>query len=277
VWMLKALPIRRRFVGFLLVWSLCMAGPGYAEPVAVRFPEGATHGYLTVRDNGGTRLADGELIQTTRGDLVDARLIFRFRDGSVHDERVTFTQRRVFTLETYTLQQRGPSFPSPVALSLNRKGGVYRVQSLETDPATTLTRGRLELPPDLCNGMVLTLLRNLPQGGEETVHVVAFTPEPKVVPLRLVPGGTSSIRIGHLTKRMTQYVLEPKLGRLMTLFGKLLGRLPQAFHYRVWLLTDDVPAFAAFEGPLYLGGPTWRIEQSVPAVWPLEGTLASVK
>ena len=275
--MLNDLSIRRRLVWLLLVWSFCIAGPGYAAPVAVRFPEGVTHGYLTVRDEGGSHIADGELIQTTRGDLIDARLIFRFKDGSVHDERVTFTQRRVFSLQTYTLQQRGPSFPSPVSLSLDRKGGVYRVQSLGTDPATTLTSGRLDLPPDLCNGMVLTLLRNLPQGGEEMVHVVAFTPEPKVVPLRLVPGGTSFIRVGQLTKRMTQYVLEPKLGRLTTLFGRLLGKLPQKFHYRVWLLTDDVPAFAAFEGPLYLDGPTWRIEQNVPALWPVEKTFASVK
>src|ERR1044072_2913810 len=94
VWMLLDVPLRRRFVGFLLLWSLCVAGPGYAESVAVRFPKGATHGYLTVRDEGGTRLADGELIQTTRGDLVDAPLIFRFRDGSVHDERGRFTPRR---------------------------------------------------------------------------------------------------------------------------------------------------------------------------------------
>ena len=82
--------------------------------------------------------------------------------------------------------------------------------------------------------------------------------------------------MGQLSKRVTQYVLEPKLGRLTALFGKLLG-LPEEFHYRVWMLIDDVPAFAAFEGPLYLDGPTWRIEQNVPALWPVDGTFASVK
>jgi len=259
----------------LVLWALSVAGHGQAAPIAVRFPEGATHGYLTVRDESGSRLADGELIQRMRGHLVEAHLLFRFKDGSVHDERVTFTQHRVFMLQTYTLEQRGPSFPSPVSLSLDRKSGAYRVQSLDAEPATILSSGRLDLPPDVCNGMVLTLLRNLPPGGEETVHVVAFTPDPKIVPLRLAPGNTSTVRIGDLAKEVTQYILEPKLARLTALFGKLLGKLPAEFHYRVWLLTDDVPAFAGFEGPLYLHGPTWRIEQNMPSFWPAPGGLAS--
>jgi hypothetical protein len=103
----------------------------------------------------------------------------------------------------------GPRSLSSLALSLDRKGGVYRVQSLESDPARTLASGRLDLPPDLCNGMVLTRLRQLASEGEGTGHVVAFTPEPKVVPLKLMPGSTSTIRIGHLTKRVTQYALAP--------------------------------------------------------------------
>ena len=156
----------------------------------------------------------------------------------------------MFALQEYTLEQRGPSFPSAVALSLDRKSGAYHVQSLETERPTLLSSGRLHLPPDVCNGMVLTLLRNLPSGGDETVHFVAFTPEPKVVTLRLLPVNTATIRIGDMAKQVTQYVLEPKLGRLTPLFGKLLGALPQEFNYRVWLLTDDVPALAVFEGPL---------------------------
>jgi len=37
--------------------------------------------------------------------------------------------------------------------------------------------------------------------------------------------------------------------------------------YRAWIITDEVPAFARFEGPLYTTGPVWRIELASPR-WP---------
>lgn len=36
---------------------------------------------------------------------------------------------------------------------------------------------------------------------------------------------------------------------------------------RVWILEGEAPAFVKSEGPLYLGGPIWRIELTNP-VWP---------
>ena len=47
--------------------------------------------------------------------------------------------------------------------------------------------GTLELPPDVYNGMVLTVAKNLPKGASETVHYVAFTPTPRLIQLALVP------------------------------------------------------------------------------------------
>ena len=252
-------------VGYMLIMAL----PTMAAPISVRFVEGATHGYLLLRDERGDRLADGEMIQKTRGDLVEGQLIFRFKDGSLHDERVSFTQKRVFSLQSYKLIQRGPSFPATIDVAMDRKTGEYRVQSSRDGSTDTPLMGRLELPDDVSNGMVVTLLRNLPAGSGETVHFIAFTPEPKVVPLKLTPAMKTTIHIGDLAKQMTQYVLEPKLSSVTMFFGKLLGKLPRTFHYHFWLLTDEVPAFGGFEGPLYLNGPMWRIEQTpLSNLWP---------
>lgn len=61
---------RRRSRGALLLAALCAGGallrPArlWAEPVPVRFAEGVTHGYLTLRTLDGKRLADGELHAT---------------------------------------------------------------------------------------------------------------------------------------------------------------------------------------------------------------------
>lgn len=253
------------FIGFMLITVF----PTMAAPISVRFVEGATHGYLLLRDERGDRLADGEMIQKTRGDLVEGQLIFRFKDGSLHDERVSFTQKRVFSLQSYKLIQRGPSFPAAIDVAMDRKTGEYRVQSSQDGSADTPLIGRLELPEDVSNGMVVTLLRNLEAGSRETVHFIAFTPEPKVIELKLIPAAKRTIHIGDLAKQAIQYVLEPQLNSVTMFFGKLLGKLPRAFHYHFWLLTDDVPAFGGFEGPLYLNGPTWRIEQTTLSnVWP---------
>ena len=51
------------------------------------------------------------------GDLVESQLVFRFKDGSLHDEKVAFSQQRVFTLISYRLVQRGPSFPDQLDVS----------------------------------------------------------------------------------------------------------------------------------------------------------------
>lgn len=272
----EALKHRLLTLVFLIGFMLMVTLPAAASPISVRFAEGATHGYLLLRDERGDRLADGEMIQKTHGDLVEGQLIFRFKDGSLHDERVSFTQKRVFSLQSYKLIQRGPSFPDTIDVAMERKTGEYRVQSSQDGSADIPLIGRLELPDDVSNGMVVTLLRNLAADSAETVHFIAFTPEPKVIELKLIPSTKRTIHIGDLAKQVTQYVLEPQLDSLTMFFGKLLGKLPSAFHYHFWLLTDDVPAFGGFEGPLYLNGPTWRIEQTtLPNLWPSQ--TASVK
>jgi hypothetical protein len=46
----------------------------------------------------GDTLADGDLIQVAHGDRVTCRLVFHFKDGSIHDETAVFSQRRNFRL-----------------------------------------------------------------------------------------------------------------------------------------------------------------------------------
>ena len=235
----------------------------FAAPIPVRFAEGFAHGYLALRDENGDRLADGELIQKSHGHVVDSRLVFRFKDGSLYDERVSFTQKQVFTLQSYKLVQRGPSFPNTLDISLDRKSSEYRVlTSQDGAPEQKLTgtarpAGRRRERHDRHDAAKLT------PGRGETVHFLAFTPEPKVLDLKLVPTERTTIRIGDLSKPMTRYVVEPKLDSLTMWFGKLSGKLPEKFHYHFWLVTDEVPTFGGFEGPLYLVGPNWRIEQTV--------------
>src|SRR5207244_5009143 len=96
----KELPMGRVTIGTILALALVLAGswPATAEPIAVRYTEGILRGFPVLRSLAGEKLAQGELTQVPRGDVVESRLIFRFKDGSLYDERLTFSQRDVFTL-----------------------------------------------------------------------------------------------------------------------------------------------------------------------------------
>src|SRR4029077_6427432 len=98
----------------------------------------------------------------------------------VYDETVVFTQERVFTMRSYHLVQRGPVFPEDTEISLERTSGKYRVNTkAHKDGREQVLNGTLDLPPDVYNGMVITVAKNLRKGANETVHIVAFTPTPR--------------------------------------------------------------------------------------------------
>src|SRR5947199_292838 len=103
-------------VAFVLVLSGALGPPVglvYAEPVAVRFAEGAQHSFLVLRSPEGKIIADGETTQVVKGNRVTEHLTYRFRDGSLYDDTVVFSQNGTFRLITDHLVQRGPTFPEP--------------------------------------------------------------------------------------------------------------------------------------------------------------------
>ena len=229
-----------------------------AAPIEVRFAEGTARGLLLVRSVSGETVGHGDLLQIVHGDRVESRLILRFKDGSLHDETVTFSQHHVFTMLSYRMLQRGPSFPETVEVSLDRKTGSYTMRTAREDREEA-SSGGIELPPDVYNGMVAMLLKNLTPGGPgETVHVVAFTPKPRLIELEMVSAGTQRLLSDDLAREATRYALKPKLGAALRLFATLLGKAP--VDQECIILTGDVPAFLRCDGPLYLKGPVWRIE-----------------
>ena len=232
-----------------------------AAPVAVRFPEGVTHGFLIVRSLTGETIGQGEMTQVVKeGDLVESQLVFRFKDGSLHDEKVAFSQQRVFTLISYRLVQRGPSFPDQLDVSIDRGTAQYTVRSQAgAQGKEEVLSGRVDLPKDVYNGMLITVSKNLPKGADETVSVLAFTPTPQIVNVQLRAIEEQSLHIGDLSSKVTQYVFTPQIGMVRELFGKAIGKLPAEFHYNCWILVDAAPSFVQFEGPLQLMGPIVRI------------------
>jgi hypothetical protein len=239
----------------VLVSAIVASRPAAAEPVAVRFTEGVTRGFPVLRSVKGEKLAQGDLVQIARGDRVESRMVFKFRDGSLYDETVEFSQRDSFTLLRYHIVQRGPSFPEMLDATFDRETGRYSVRHRADDdsPEETVT-GKLDLPDDVYNGMLSTLMKNLPTGAAVTVQIVAFTPRPRLVKMLLAPMAEDPITVGDAAMYATRFVIRPQLGLFASL---LVTDLPDV---KCWIVGGGAPAFLKFEGPLYFMGPVWRID-----------------
>jgi hypothetical protein len=258
--------MNRRVVAALALVALTTgAVPRSADPVPVRSREGVVHGYLILTTTEGDTVAHGDLLQTARGDTVETRLRFRFPDGSVHDERASFTQRDVFRLLGYRLEQRGGAFPTAIDARLDATTGRYTVASRSADGDTASDAGTIDVPDDLYTGVMLVIAKNL-AGRPVTVHHVAFTPGPQVIELHVEVAGDEPVLFGSHRRAATHYVIKPDLGFLRGLLASLVGKDPPDNH--VWIVREETPGFARFEGPLYLGGPIWRIELASPVFGP---------
>jgi hypothetical protein len=89
--------------------------------------------------------------------------------------------------------------------------------------------GTLTLPPDVYNGMVITVAKNLPKGASETVHIVSLYAHAPPYPIGICAGGQPESAGGRTRETAIHYVLKPRLGTWLKLFATLLGRVPPDF------------------------------------------------
>jgi hypothetical protein len=249
----------------LLAIVLLQPGDLPAEPIPVRYLEGTIHGFLAVRTLDGKILGSGDLTQTVRKNEVVSRLVFCFQEGSVDNETATFSQQRDFRLISDHHVQKGPSFPHPTDVSIDAPTGQVTVRYTDKGSEKVETK-HLDLPPDLANGIILDILKNIPANTAETkVSYVAATPKPRLVKLSIIPHGEDKFGVVGAPYKATVFVLKVELGGLTGVIASLIGKQPP--DTRVWVVASGTPAFVKAEQSLYPGGPVWRIEMTSPA-WP---------
>src|SRR5262249_13311917 len=194
---------------FSALWLLiicCVGSVLQAEPVPVKHPEGTVRGFLVLRTLDGSDLADGDLVQTVSGDRVTCRVIFRFRDDSSHDETTVISQRDRCALVSDALLQTGPNFTHPIDSSIEAKSGRVRVRYREEKGQEKTIDEHVDLPPDVANGLIFTLLKNIrPDAPPTTVSMVAETPKPRIVKLVISPAGEEDFSVGGATHRSIPY------------------------------------------------------------------------
>jgi hypothetical protein len=252
-----------------LSWSmitilLCAWQPGAsAAPVPVRFTNGTLHGFLELRSAEGHVLAAGDLVQVAHGNQVTSRLLFTFKDGSIDDETTVFSQHRNFQLITYRHIQKGTSFPHPIDLLIDARSGKVTIHSTGKDGNDEVKTDQLHLPPDLANGMVSTLIQNIPPGTSETrVSILAATPKPRFVTLSISSHGEEPFSLAGSPRKAIHYEIRIDLGGVAGIVAPMIGKQPP--NIQVWILGGQAPSFLREQGPLYPDGPITNIELISP-------------
>jgi len=231
----------------------------FAETIPVRHTEGLIHGFLVMRTLEGKAIADGQMTQDARGDRVTTHLIFRFKDGSIYEDTTIFSQRGTFRLLSDRLILRGPSFKQPMDTSINTSTGQIKVRYTEAKGKEKVIAQRMELPPDVANGLLLTLMKDIkPSVPRTTVSMVATTPKPRLVKLAILPQGEEPFTIGSFRHKAMHFVVKVEIGGVTGFLARLMGKQPADTH--MWVLGGEAPAFVKAEGPFYVGGPIWRIQ-----------------
>ena len=236
----------------------------HTGPVAVRYSEGTVHGFLELRGTNNSVLGHGDLLQIPKNNYIESRLILRFLDGSYFEETTRFTQHQVFQVQHYRLVQRGPAFAADLDATLESSGRYVVKSTSHKDGDIDSWEGQLELPADVANGLPVVLAKNVRAGDTAEVHLVAFTPKPRLIGLQIASGGRDSFALGKNQQSIERYVIRPRLGALMGFFAKLLGKKPP--DSEIWIVTEEVPTFLRFRGPMYTG-PVWALGLTTPQ-WP---------
>jgi|SRR5579872_10071 len=237
-----------------------------ADIVNVRYKEGLLHGFLTLRTEEGTTIAVGDWTQNVQGDRVTGDLTFHFKDGSLHQERTVFSQRGKFQLLNYHLIQKGPAFKHSSETWLDASTGQFKVRYQDDDGKEKNIDERVQLPEDIANGMLATLLKNVSIGSQPIMlPIVVATPKSRIIKLAISFQGEDPVLVAGSSRKARHYLVKVELGGVAGVVAPLVKKQPPDTH--VWILSGNFPVFVRSVGALYEGGPIWTIEQTSPT-WP---------
>ena len=247
------------FSSLLIAICLLSSALVSAAPVAVRYKEGLLHGFLVLSTLDGTPIAEGDLTQVPHGNKITSHLIYHFKDGSRQEETAIFSQRGNFRLISYHLVQKGPAFKQATDVSIVTSTGQVTIQYTDDDGKEKTASERMKLPPDLANGMVLILLKNLkPDAPPLEVSMVVATPKPRLVKLAISNQGKDPFSLAGSSREALHYAIKVEIGGVAGLVAPLLGKQPPDSH--IWMLGGEAPTFVKSETLSYMGGPMWRTE-----------------
>jgi hypothetical protein len=218
--------------------------------------------FLALRTLERKLLASGELTEVLHGNQVVSHLVFRSKDGSPDEDKAIFSQSGTFRLISDHHIQKGPSFPHPTNVFINASTSQVTVRSHDKDREKVETN-HLDLLPDLANGILLNLLKNISPDTKETkVSYPGADPKPRLVHLAITPHGEETFSVAGARHKATVFVVKVEIGGIAGMVAPLIGKQPA--DTKVWVVHEGAPAFVRADQALYVGGPIWSIQMTGP-------------
>jgi len=239
-------------VAAFLVTAFATALP--AETVAVRHIQRPLHRFMVARSEAGNVIATGEFTQVVQGDEVTMRLTYSFVDGSIDDETTTYRQQGTFRLVRYHHLQKGPFFTKPIDFTVEAATGIVSSRTVDKKGKIQVESKHMDLPVDLANGFVGTLLLNVPHNTTPfRVGMLAPVGGGRLIPLLISPESEQTVQLAEQTFKATVFRIHPELGGFVRIIARLIGIQPK--DVMVWVLEGEEPAVAVVVGQLGGYGP----------------------
>ncbi len=250
---------------FFLAACLAMAlgNAAQAEPIPVRHVQRPMHEFMVTRSETRAVLARTEFSQVVQGDEVTLRLTYRFVDGSIDDETTTFRQKGTFRLVRNHHIQEGPFFAKPVDFAVDAANGMATTRTTDKYGKIHDESEHMDLPDDLANGFIGTLLLNVPQNAKAfQVGLLAPVGSGRLVRLLISPDSVQPFQRNGQTLNAMVFRIHPELGGIVGVIARLFGLQPKDI--TVWVQESEEPAIVRIVGQLGGYGPVVSSE--------LEGT-----
>jgi hypothetical protein len=235
-------------------WATTLGITAPAEPISVRHIQRPMHRFMVARSEAGKIIASGEFSQVVQGDEVTMRLTYKFLDGSLDDETTTYRQQDTFRLVRNHHMQRGPFFVKPVDFTVEAATGIVTSRTADKNGNIHVETHHIDLPDDLANGFVGTLLLNVPQNTTPLrVGMLAPVGGGRLIRLLISREGEQPFRATGQTLKATVFRIHPELGGIVGVIASLIGLQPK--DVMVWILEGEEPAVVRIIGQLGGYGP----------------------
>jgi hypothetical protein len=244
-------------------WAITLGTAAPAEPISVRHIQRPMHRFMVARSEAGKIIASGEFSQVVEDDEVTMRLTYKFMDGSIDDETTTYKQHGTFRLVRNHHIQKGPFFVKPVDFTVEAATGMATRRTEDKSGKIQVESHHIDLPDDLTNGFVGTLLLNVPQNTTPfRVGILAPVGDGRLIRILISPAGEQPFHTTGQTLKATVFRIHPELGGIVGVIAPLIGLQPK--DVMVWILEGEEPAVVRIVGQLGGYGPVVSSE--------LEGT-----
>jgi hypothetical protein len=221
------------------------------------------HRFMVARSEAGKIIASGEFSQVAQGDEVTMRLTYKFLNGSIDDETTTYRQQGTLRLVRNHHIEKGPFFAKPVDFAVDAATGIATTRTTDNNGKVHIESEHMDLPDDLANGFVGTLLLNVPHNTTPfRVRILAPVRGGRLIRILISPEGEQPFQTAGQTLKATVFRIHPELGGIVGVIASLIGLQPK--DVMVWVLEGEEPAVVRIVGQLGGYGPVVNSE--------LEGT-----